>query len=397
MKPNAHIAGSEASRLTLLYGAVFVEIGIAMPFMPIWLNAIDLDASLIGMMVAIPILVRIVTTAPLMSLVDRGLQPRRLLIAGSLGVAVTNALMPGAVGFGWPLLALLIALNAVAGAPLVPSIDFLTLRAARGADGIDYARVRLGGSVGFLAANLVGGALLGIFGERLAIPLLLTGLALIAAAVAAVATENAESPNRSRREGPRTRLPAVLWLSIAAAAAVQASHAAVYAFGSITWSREGISGSWIGALWATGVAAEIALFAVIGRLPAPWRSPFRLLGIGASAAILRAIGLAYGGHALPTLIVLQSLHALTFGATHFGAMQAVSRFAPEAARGRAQGTASATNALASASATLLCGLAYERLGSSTTFLMMAPIALIGLALVGLAARNARRENTLSSP
>lgn len=397
MKPNTHIAGSEATRLTLLYGAVFVEIGIAMPYMPIWLNAIDLEATLIGTLVALPIVIRIVATAPIMTLIDRGLQPRTLLIFGSLGVALTYASMPAAIAFGWPVLALVVALNAVASAPLVPSIDFLTLAAARRSARIDYARVRLGGSVGFLAANLAGGALLGAFGERFVIPLLLTALALVACAVAFAVTDGTARPVLNPREGRDARLPAILWFSIAAGAAIQASHAAVYTFGSITWSREGISGAWIGALWATGVAVEIAFFAVIGRLPAHWRSPFRLLGMGAAAAILRAIGLAYSGQALPALFALQCLHAFTFGATHFGVMQAVSRFAPDAARGRAQGTSSAATALGWSSATICCGLAFDRLGPSSTFLMMAPLAMAGLGFVLLALREARRTNTLWSP
>lgn len=397
MNENAQIAGSEASRLTLLYGAVFVEIGIAMPYMPIWLNAIELDATLIGMLVALPIATRIVATAPIMSLIDRGLQPRTLLIFGSLGVALTYASMPAAIGFGWPVLALVVVVNALASAPLVPSIDFLTLGAARRSAQVDYARVRLGGSVGFLAANLAGGALLGAFGERLVIPLLLTALALVACAVATAVTDVTAHAFVDSGERRKERLPTILWLSIAASAAIQASHAAVYAFGSIAWSREGVSGAWIGALWATGVAAEIAFFAVIGRLPTRWRSPFCLIGMGAMAAILRAIGLALTGDVLAALFALQCLHAFTFGATHFGAMQAVSRFAPEAVRGRAQGTLSAATALGWSSATIGCGLAFDSLGPSSTFLMMAPLAFAGLGFVMLARREAKRANTLWSP
>ena len=55
-------------------------------------------------------------TAPLMSLLDRGLGPRRLIMLGSLALSLTYALMPGAAGIGWPALASLIVLNAVAGA-----------------------------------------------------------------------------------------------------------------------------------------------------------------------------------------------------------------------------------------------------------------------------------------
>ena len=373
-------------RLGLLYAVVFVEIGIAMPFMPVWLGALGLDAGLIGLLLALPIATKVIATRPLMGLIDRGVRPRTLLVAGSLTLAVSYALMPVAAAIAAALLVPLIIVNAVAQAPLVPSIDYLTLAAARRSKRIDYARIRLCGSVAFLAANLAGGALLGVLGDQVAVPLLLTGLALVATVVAASGPEAGPTVSRSAETGASPPLPRVLRLSIAAAALIQASHAAIYAFGSLDWARHGVSPPWIGALWAVGVAAEIALFAVVGRFPVRWRSPFRLLGLGAGAALLRAVGLTLADGDLALLLPLQMLHGLTFGATHLGVMAAVSGFAPEGARGRAQGTVGASTALVSAVATLACGAVYRAFGGPSTFLMMAPLALAGLVLVALAQR-----------
>ena len=94
---------SGPARLSLLYAVVFTEIGIAMPFMPLWLDGLGLDAGVIGVLLALPIATRIVATAPLMSLLDRGLGPRRLILLGSLALSLTYALMPGAAGIGWAL------------------------------------------------------------------------------------------------------------------------------------------------------------------------------------------------------------------------------------------------------------------------------------------------------
>jgi MFS transporter, PPP family, 3-phenylpropionic acid transporter len=378
-----------AVRLSVLYAVVFVEIGIAMPFMPVWLNALGLEASVIGALLALPIAIRIVATAPLVGLIDRGVTARHILLAGSLVLACTYALMPAGAGIGWPALALLIAVNAVAAAPLVPSIDYMTLSAVRRSARLDYARIRMAGSIGFLLANLAGGAALGAMGERLAVPLLLTLLALIAAAVTFLARVDAPAAPPRDPEAGRPRLPAVLWFAIGAAALIQSSHAAIYAFGSIHWSLHGIPSAQIGTLWAIGVASEIVLFALIGRLPAGWRSPFALLALGGCAALVRALGMAWFGDRLGPLIALQILHGFTFGATQLGAMAAVSRFAPDGARGRAQGTVSSAGALASASATLMTGAAYQAGGGPLAFALMAPLALAGLCLVARAAQAAR--------
>ena len=50
--------------------------------------------------------------------------------------------------------------------------------------------------------------------------------------------------------------------AIAAASLVQASHAVYYGFATIDWQGASYDGSVIGALWALGVVAEIALFAL---------------------------------------------------------------------------------------------------------------------------------------
>lgn len=382
-------ARSGPPRLSLLYAVVFTEIGISMPFMPVWLDALGLDPTVIGLLLALPVATRIVATAPLMSLIDRGLGPRRLLVAGSLTLALTYALMPPAAALGWPLLAGLTVLNAVAGAPMVPSIDYLTLAAVRRDPRLAYARIRMAGSIAFLLANLAGGLLLSALGGRLAVPLLLTGLALVACLVAHRSRPVAVTPQAPPR-GARPRLPRRLWLCIGAAAAVQASHGAIYGFGSIYWTGRGIPATWVGALWATGVLAEIALFAVFPRLPAAWRSPARLLALGAGAALLRAVGMYVLGDRLAALVPLQGLHGLTFGATQLGAMAAVSAFAPDGARGRAQGTLSAVNAGIAVCATLASGFAY-RAGGPLAFLMMAPLAACGLVLAAAAARGAAGE------
>ncbi|MCJ2014385.1 MFS transporter [Methylobacterium sp. J-076] len=379
-----------ALRLSLLYAVVFTEIGIAMPFMPVWLSTLGLDAGVIGLLLALPIATRIVATAPLMALIDRGLGARRLIVAGSACVAATYAAMAPASALGWPALAVLTVLNAVAAAPLVPSIDYLTLAAVRREPRLSYARIRLAGSVAFLAANLVGGALLAALGGRLAVPILLTGLALVACLTASLDRTQAE-PRRPPAPGPAPRLPRRLWLCIAAGAAIQASHAAIYGFGSIHWTAHGIGPAAVGALWATGVLAEIALFAAAPLLPAAWRGPVPLLAVGATAGIVRAAGLFLVGDRLETLVPLQALHGLTFGATQLGTMEAVSSLSPEGARGRAQGTLSAVNAGVSVTATLASGLIYREAGAAV-FLAMAPLAACGLALALAAGRWGRERN-----
>ena len=147
---------------------------------------------------------------------------------------------------------------------------------------------------------------------------------------------------------------------VAAASLIQASHAVYYGFATIDWKTAGFDGTAIGALWALGVLAEIALFAVSARLPAAI-SPALLVLCGSAGACVRwsAMAVAPPAGLLP---VLQCLHALSFGATHLGAVSFVARAAPAGLAATAQGTLAVALGLTMALAMALSGVLYERYG-----------------------------------
>jgi PPP family 3-phenylpropionic acid transporter len=178
-------------------------------------------------------------------------------------------------------------------------------------------------------------------------------------------------------------LPRILWIVIAAAALIQASHAGLYTFGSIHWRSIGFSDHVIGMLWATGIVAEIAVFALLGQAVGRG-SGLNLLVLGGAAAVVRFVTLSQEPGLAGTFMV-QSLHGLSFGATHLGAMAALAVLAPEGGRGRAQGLLGSAAALVMTGATLASGPLYEVLGANL-FAAMAPFSLAGLALALVAAK-----------
>lgn len=373
-------------RMSALYGACFAGIGVYMPFFPVWLGTRGLDASTIGVILALPILTRVMVTAPLMSLADRGVDPRLLLISGSLCLALAHAALLFAEGpFA---IAALVIVTAVAQAPLVPLCDLVATEAVRADPRLDYGRMRVWGSITFLVASVAGGYIIAATTADAAVALL-AGLAVATLGVILVSVPR--SPE-AKTVGPPVppltrvagRLPPALWLLIGAAACVQASHAGVYSFGSLHWREQGFAEPVIGYLWAVGVVAEIALFAVAGRIVGRQSSGVAFIILGAGAAVLRSSLMAYEP-GLTATFALQTLHGLSFGATHLGAMAALSRLAPRGARGRAQGLLSTAVALGLAAGTVLSGLLFRAAGA-WVFAAMVPIASLGLVLALLAAR-----------
>ena len=384
---------SDALRLAALHGASFAVIGVSMPFLPVWMESRALGPAAIGVLLAIPTVVRVLATAPLMRLADRPGGAFGLLVAGHGVTAVGYGLMLGAgdaVAIG-----ALVALVALAQATIVPTGDLLTTEAVRANPGLNYGRLRVWGSLAFLATSLGGGVGLAVLPPD-GILWSLVGLALVALAVAAWAARPlARGGGEAVPPAARLRLdlPRPLVLAILACALIQASHAAVYAFGSIHWRALGFSGPVIGGFWAIGVVAEIGLFVGLGGAVGGGARGLGLVALGGAAAVLRFGALALDP-GLAATVLLQAMHALTFAATHLGAMAALTALSPPGRRGAAQGAYAAAVALAVALATVASGLIYRAAGPAA-FAAMVPLALAGTALAFAAmraGRGGRRED-----
>ena len=163
-----------------------------------------------------------------------------------------------------------------------------------------------------------------------------------------------------------------------AASLIQASHAVYYGFSALAWRADGFSGATIAALWALGVIAEIVLFATQGRLP-PFIQPTVLLAAGGLGAALRWAVMAVDppGIMLP---LLQVLHALSFGATHLGALTFIVRHAPPGQAATAQGYLSIAQGVAMAGSIALSGWLYDAF-SSGAYAAMALLAIAGCVCV----------------
>ena len=117
-------------------------------------QAKELDSRAIGLVLAVPMLMRPVSVPVIARAADRWNALRGVLIAASIGSTLAYLLLSQATGFVAILLA--VALASLALAPGMPLTDAYALKglASRGRA---YGPVRLWGSVAFVAANLGGG------------------------------------------------------------------------------------------------------------------------------------------------------------------------------------------------------------------------------------------------
>ncbi len=363
-------------RYAAFYTAIFAAIGIYIPFWPLWLGEKGLSAPEIATLLAAASWLKIATTPGFAQVSDRSGHPKVTMTLVALLSVVFYALLWDVSGF-WPIL--LISLIAVAAMQALPPLgDSLTLGAVYG-KGLDYGRIRLWGSIGFILAAAAAGPLVETYGIGAFLPFLLLLLVVTLGTVIALPPQDTPPKNTaSQGKGDwRPLLKPRFLIFLICASLLQASHATYYAFSTIHWQLAGHSETVIGLLWAEGVAAEVLLFAISGAMVRRMR-PSILLLIGGICGIVRWLVIGETTW-LPALIGVQLLHAGTFGATHLGAMHFIARRAPKGAAATAQSLYSAfSGGLGMGLALLLAGVLYRE---SPAFAFFAMAGLAGFAVL----------------
>ncbi len=361
------------ARLSPFYIGIFLVIGIHLPFWPLWLKARGMGAEEIGFLLGAGLLAKVVTNPVIIHFADRWGGKRRMLIALAASAFVAFSLFHWASGY-WSLLAVTIPAIALFSA-MIPLGENLTMTASYEKK-LDYGRIRLWGSLAFILAAMGGGRLLVGRSEDFVLWMILAALGF--AFFACLLMPGAAASETGSRGQPLRRLlkSPLFLLFLLAVSLLQAAHCAYYGFATLYWRGLGYSDDIIGVLWAVGVISEVVLFAFSGAVVARL-GPTALIVIAGAAGVLRWLvsGLATD---LFVLFAVQTLHALTFGATHLGAMHFIARAAPPDSSATAQSLYSSfAMGGALGLGMMLSGSLYESFGGAAAFLAMSVMALAG--------------------
>jgi MFS transporter, PPP family, 3-phenylpropionic acid transporter len=145
--------------MAIFYAAFFAFGGIQMPYLPVWLANRGLDARDIGILLAVPMLARVVALPLTTRVIDRRFDPRVALMITAILTAAGYAVMAGAHGFA----AILVAYVAISivYAPVLPLGDSYGRGGGATAQG-DFSALQ---GVTFAAAMALAGELVEKFGS----------------------------------------------------------------------------------------------------------------------------------------------------------------------------------------------------------------------------------------
>ncbi|HEY6098070.1 MAG TPA: MFS transporter, partial [Anaeromyxobacter sp.] len=155
---------SPTTRLRLFYLLYYGSVGTYLPYFAAYLRGRGFSGREIGLVQMAPSILAPLVALSWASYADHRASPQRALRLASGWAALAVIFLPFARE-PWQVGAV-VALMSVGDRAVVPLVDSITLEWCRENPGASYARVRLFGSVGFIAASLVAGWALTLRGDR---------------------------------------------------------------------------------------------------------------------------------------------------------------------------------------------------------------------------------------
>lgn len=370
------------------YVLLFAMTGANLPYMPVWLRDQGITAQQIGVILAVPLLLRALS-GPLSGLwADRFTLYRTPMIWLAMAACLFYALMGLSDLYGaWRFVAFLIlyACAYSCSTSISPMLDSMTLQLSR-THGFNYAVPRSIGSLAFIIADVIVGWLLLVLPSDIILFWVVCAVGLMAILGGRVLPpEPRQDHGHLMSEGPHqtgwVRLkillaaPGLVWLFMAVAC-LQASHSFYYAFSTLIWKEAGLSSLVCGCLWAIGVIGEIA-FMMLGDRFRRAMGPWRMLLLAAGMTVFRW-GLMMWDAPLWLLAVSQLLHIFSFAATYMAGLELVYRLTPKGYEGLAQTiNAAYSNGVMMGLGTLASGLVFAAFGLRG-YGLMAALAAVGL-------------------
>lgn len=373
----------QSVHFSLFFFGYYGYIGVFSPYASLFFAERGMSAAQIALLMSLMQILRIFGPNLWGWIADHTQQRVAVLRWTALGAAITFCGMFFGTTFAH-FFVVMVAINAFTSAQ-TPLSEALMLSEMKG-DLTHYGKLRLWGSVGFIASVTLSGYLLDWYGIGF-MPWIALVLLVSVFAVSMRLQESAPSPTQhaspsvwllmKRREVIAFFLSAFLMI---------AAHAALYVFYSLYLAQIGYSKTFIGLMWSLGVIAEIVFFFY----QAPLFRRFGVQHLMLASLLLAAIRFAMIGwfaHSMIGLLVAQILHAATFGTHHSASIATLQRWfsGPLQARGQALYTSIAYG-LGGTIGGLILSQFWDKFGAQSVYFVAALFSLGAVICAGLSYR-----------
>lgn len=379
--------------ISLYYFAFLAALGFYWPYFSLYLASLGLAPTEITRLMSLGPAMGVVMPLALGLLADARRARVWLLRLASIGAALAfAALFHAGTGRAWLYAGFL--LFALFRAPVSSLVDASAVDHALGTGG-SFGALRVWGSVGFLVAVLGGGALVQEMGPTAMVGA--TTLALCAASLCAFAIPAPKVHARAHilRAWVAMLGDGKLWLLLGAVVLAQAAGAAYDGCFSLHLARLGYGSRFTGLAWGVGVASEVVLLALSGRLIRRFGAE-RLLTFALGTAAARWLALGHVTTA-PAILALQPLHGITFGFFYASGVTLLRERAGHATPTAAQGLFGASLGAGTVAGMAVAGRLLEQEGGAALFTIASAVAVMATILAWRFTVVAERTRALPVP
>ena len=120
---------SFAWRIALFYSAIFVVLGVSLPYFPLWLKWQGLNAFEIGLVTSVPLFIRIAATPMIGFAADRAGSVRRIVVIAAAFGVVSACVLMASVGV-WMIL-IFFTMFQIASLALMPLAEVAAMQGVR--------------------------------------------------------------------------------------------------------------------------------------------------------------------------------------------------------------------------------------------------------------------------
>ncbi|WP_343861046.1 MFS transporter [Aliiglaciecola litoralis] len=363
--------------ISLTYLLYFGQLGVLVPYLGVFLDGRGFTSEQIGELFALITVARILGPNLWASMADKSGKGLGILRLGSLLTFGTFCLVFVVDSF-WGL-TLGFALMMMFWTAILPQLEVLTLNCVD-SDATRYSRIRLWGSIGFIILTVIAGKAIDMFSSEAPIYVSAGVLAVLFISTLLI-NEPQAKPAKDKNTGSiwhKAKTPTFL-MFILSAILLQVSFGTYYGFFALYARDLGYSGQATGFFIGLGVAAEIVIFLLAGRLISIFGIKW-ILVISIFLTALRWLLLGTVAEFLWVIIISQLLHAFSFGMTHAASVKFIHHYFGKAFQSRGQALyISIGFGVGGAIGNYISGqLWLQGAGSQQAFLFSAVIALISM-------------------
>lgn len=326
---------SDKARLSQVYFAYFTILGIVSHYLGLYLHSLSLSPSLIGIVLAVMTIGRVAGPYIWANIRFFKHQPERNIQLGCLFALLSFSLI-FIFGHSHFILLLSLGLFAFFWSAVMPQLEAISQFTLKGDSGA-YSFVRMWGSVSFICLVIIAGWLFEVFGIVASIEgftLLLLGVLLLSTfrlPKVEPVTDTEQAPISIREKLKQKPIQAFIVCSFL----LQMSFAAYYGFFSIYLQSLGYTGYQIGVMIALGVLAEIGIFLISGKIVNHF-SLKSLFVFCLAITAFRWFALGLWGENLFFLILIQLIHAFSYGLYHIASQKFIHNEFPNQLQAKGQ-------------------------------------------------------------